>query len=175
MSFRDFFIVKEFHPGSRIPSTWTDRKSDASGADRWTRGEANTTVPKIDPTKVAELAKQLSPEQYDICFRSATEAPFSGELTYEQGTGTYHCVVCGTALFTSDAKFISKTGWPSFDAPIAEALEEHADRSYGMVRIEVRCGTCGAHLGHVFDDGPTATGKRFCINSRALEFKKSEP
>jgi len=131
-------------------------------------------VPKLDPQKVAELAKNISPEQYDICFRSGTEAPFSGELTYEQGAGTYQCVVCGTPLFTSDAKFISKTGWPSFDAPIAGALEEHADRSYGMVRIEVRCATCGAHLGHVFDDGPTATGKRFCINSRALKFERVE-
>lgn len=132
-------------------------------------------MPRLDPERVAELKKKLSSEQYDICFRSATEAPFSGELTYEKGAGTYHCVVCETPLFTSEAKFISKTGWPSFDAPIAGALEEHKDRSYGMVRTEIRCGTCGAHLGHVFDDGPTTTGKRFCINSLALEFRKSEP
>lgn len=131
-------------------------------------------MPKLDPQKVAELAKQLSPERYDICFRSGTEAPFSGELTSEQGAGTYHCVVCGTPLFSSTAKFMSKTGWPSFDAPTQGALEEHKDRSYGMVRTEVRCSACGAHLGHVFDDGPTPTGKRFCINSLSLQFRKSE-
>ncbi len=130
-------------------------------------------MPKIDAGKVAELAKKLSPEQYDICFRSGTEPPFSGELNFEKGSGTYHCVVCATPLFSSSTKFISKTGWPSFDAPLVGALEELTDRSHGMVRIEVRCSTCGAHLGHVFDDGPTATGKRYCINSRALEFRKS--
>lgn len=131
-------------------------------------------MPKLDREKDAELTKRLSPEQYDICFRSGTEAPFSGELTFEKGAGAYHCVVCGTPLFSSQAKFISKTGWPSFDAPIQGALEEREDRSLGMVRTEVRCSTCGAHLGHVFDDGPTPTGKRFCINSVALEFRKSK-
>lgn len=130
-------------------------------------------MPKLNPEKVAELAKKLSPSQYDICFRSATEAPFSGELAFEKGEGIYHCVVCGTPLFSSHAKFISKTGWPSFDAPIQGAMEEREDRSLGMVRTEVRCSTCGAHLGHVFDDGPTPTGKRFCINSLALQFRKS--
>lgn len=130
-------------------------------------------MPKIDATKVAELARKLRPEQYDICFRSGTERPFSGELNLEQRAGAYHCVVCGEPLFSSTAKFISKTGWPSFDAPVAGALEEREDHSHGMIRIEVRCASCGSHLGHVFDDGPTSTGKRFCINSLALEFKES--
>jgi peptide-methionine (R)-S-oxide reductase len=129
-------------------------------------------MPKLDPKKVEVLKKKLSEEEYDICFRSGTEAPFSGELTLEKGEGTYHCVVCDSPLFTSKTKFISKTGWPSFDAPIKGALEEIEDKGFGMIRTELRCATCGAHLGHVFDDGPTATGKRFCINSRALTFKK---
>ena len=130
-------------------------------------------MPKLDPDTVAELKKKLTAEQYDVCFRSGTEPPFSGELIFEQRAGTYHCAVCGEPLFASTAKFFSKTGWPSFDAPIKGSLEEHQDRSHGMVRTDIRCSTCGAHLGHVFDDGPTATGKRFCINSLALQFRKS--
>lgn len=130
-------------------------------------------MPKLDSKKVEALKKKLSSAQYDICFRSGTEAPFSGEMWLSKDKGVYRCAVCGQPLFSSETKFISKTGWPSFDAPIAGALEEHEDRSMGMIRTEVRCATCGAHLGHVFDDGPTKTGKRFCINSLGLEFYKS--
>ncbi len=130
-------------------------------------------MPKLDSKQVEDLKKNLSSAQYDICFRSGTEPPFSGELTFEKGEGTYKCVVCATPLFSSSSKFLSKSGWPSFDAPIEGALEEREDINHGMIRTEVRCATCGAHLGHVFDDGPTATGKRYCINSLALKFRKS--
>lgn len=130
-------------------------------------------MPKLDSTQVENLKKNLSPAQYDICFRSGTEPPFSGELNFEKGEGTYKCVVCDTPLFSSKTKFLSKTGWPSFDAPLEGALEEREDFSHGMTRTEVRCSTCSAHLGHVFDDGPTATGKRYCINSLSLKFQKS--
>ena len=115
---------------------------------------------------------KLTPEQYNICFLKGTEPPFSGKFTNNHEPGIYSCVVCGTELFSSDSKFDSKTGWPSFDKPLKnENLKIEDDYSLGMHRIEVMCKTCGAHLGHVFDDGPTKTGKRFCLNSLALDFK----
>lgn len=131
-------------------------------------------MPKMDKKKLEELKKALTPEQYDICFRGGTEAPFTGEYTDLEEKGIYRCVVCKTPLFKSETKFHSGTGWPSFWAPIQGALEEHEDTSLGMTRTEVRCKTCGAHLGHVFRDGPPPSGLRYCINSLALSFKKHE-
>lgn len=123
---------------------------------------------KIDPKN---LKSKLTPEQYNICFLKGTEPPFSGKYTNNHETGMYECVVCGTKLFSSNSKFDSKTGWPSFDAPFANKNIIYADDySIGVKRIEVMCKTCGAHLGHVFDDGPTKTHNRFCINSLALNF-----
>ncbi len=115
--------------------------------------------------------EELDPEAYAILREAATEPPFSGEYVDLKDDGMYHCRGCGAELFSSDTKFDSGTGWPSFTDPVvAEAVELRQDASHGMVRTEVVCSGCGGHLGHVFDDGPGKSGQRWCINSRALDF-----
>jgi peptide-methionine (R)-S-oxide reductase len=117
-----------------------------------------------------EWREELTPAQYEVLRQKGTEPPFTGRYVYEKHDGTYRCAACGTALFTSDTKFESGTGWPSFTEPADRAnVELLDDHSYGMHRVEVNCAVCGGHLGHVFDDGPSETGERFCINSASLE------
>jgi peptide-methionine (R)-S-oxide reductase len=122
-----------------------------------------------------EWKKELTPEEYKILREKGTEAPFTGKYYNHKEEGTYTCAGCGTPLFGSESKYESGTGWPSFYKPIGEdKVESREDRSYGMNRTEVLCSKCGGHLGHVFDDGPRPTGKRYCINSGALKFKKKQ-
>jgi peptide-methionine (R)-S-oxide reductase len=122
----------------------------------------------------AEWRHKLSSEQYRVLREHATERAGSSPLDKEYGEGIYHCAGCGQPLFASAAKFNSGTGWPSFSAPIEQAVETQTDRSFFMTRIEVHCGSCGGHLGHVFDDGPQPTGQRYCMNGAALDFHRDE-
>jgi peptide-methionine (R)-S-oxide reductase len=119
-----------------------------------------------------DLKKRLTAEEYAVLREGATEAPFSGDLLHAEADGTFSCKVCGQKLFESDAKFDSGTGWPSFDKAIPGSVKLVSDDSHGMRRTEVRCSRCGSHLGHVFDDGPTETGKRYCINSVCLDLEE---
>lgn len=129
---------------------------------------------KINKTD-AEWKRELSPEQYHITRQAGTERPFSHPLNNEQRAGTFKCICCGQPLFSSDAKFDSGTGWPSFFQPIAEdAVAEKEDRSLFMRRTEVLCSQCDAHLGHVFPDGPEPTGLRYCMNGTALDFQAED-
>ena len=123
--------------------------------------------------KQEALLKKLTPEQVNVCHLAGTEPPFSGKWNKNYETGMYTCSVCGVPLFSSDTKFDSGTGWPSFTDPATLAsVALHTDTTLGMRRTEVVCKNCGSHLGHVFDDGPGKSGQRYCINSVALDFKK---
>jgi peptide-methionine (R)-S-oxide reductase len=130
---------------------------------------------KIEKTN-AEWREELTPEQYQICRQKGTERPFTGKYHDSKEPGVYRCVCCGNAVFNSDTKFDSGSGWPSFYEPASEVnVASEEDRSYGMRRTEVTCGSCGAHLGHVFPDGPRPTGLRYCINSAALYLDPEDP
>lgn len=127
----------------------------------------------VKPTD-EELKQKLSDEEYEVTQRAGTEAPFSGQYWNEHADGSYVCKVCGQTLFESGNKFESGSGWPSFDQAVSGSIEMKTDISYGMERTEVICSRCGAHLGHMFEDGPKdTTGQRFCINSASLNLEKN--
>ena len=140
-------------------------------SDAGVRGSVSE-VPKLVKTE-PEWRRQLTPIEFQVTRRSGTERPFSGATWNLHDKGLYRCVCCGTALFSSDTKFESHTGWPSFWAPLDKRnIEEHSDWTIGIVRTAVSCRRCDAHLGHVFDDGPQPTGLRYCMNSAAMRFVK---
>ena len=125
------------------------------------------------PEHEEDWKERLTPEEYRVLREKGTEMAFTGEYVHEKADGTYECKACGNPLFSSDAKFDSGTGWPSFDQALPGAIEQHVDTSDGMERTEITCTRCGSHLGHVFDDGPTKTGKRYCINSVCLDLEET--
>lgn len=133
----------------------------------------NATTPNL-PTE-AELRERLTAEQFNVTQHAGTERPFTGRYWDTTRDGTYHCIVCDAALFSSDTKFDAGCGWPSFYAPLeGDNIENRVDTSHGMVRTETVCAKCGAHLGHVFPDGPAPTGDRFCMNSASLNLKPAD-
>jgi len=129
---------------------------------------------KIEKTP-QEWKEVLTPDQFEVCINKGTEPPFSGKYYKNKEKGTYKCVCCGEPLFTSETKYDSGSGWPSFWQPLSdEKIEYISDNAYGMIRTEVNCKKCGAHLGHVFDDGPKPTNLRYCINSISLDLEKKD-
>jgi methionine-R-sulfoxide reductase len=159
-------------------SCGTNNMQQASTNNQTTKNNTMNTD-NHDSTHVTKTEEEwkntLSPDQYRVLREKGTEAPYTGKYYLNKEKGVYVCAACGNELFTSDMKFESSCGWPSFDKEIAGGkIKTIIDTSHGMVRTEIVCAKCGSHLGHLFDDGPTATGERYCVNSISLNFKKEE-
>lgn len=152
-----------------------ERKANIASSNAMTISQnAQDTLKRIERSE-DEWKNILTPEQYHVLREKGTDLPFTGSLTYNKEEGVYYCAACGNELFTSDMKFESHCGWPSFDKEIEGGrIKTAIDRSHGMVRTEIMCARCDSHLGHLFDDGPTATGLRYCVNSTSLEFRKQQ-
>ena len=160
---RRLFLTTAAGLGALMTFKWL-RVSPAEAADE-----------KFEVTKTdAEWRAQLTPQQYEILRKEGTERPYSSPLNKEKRKGIFACAGCDLPLFSSETKFESGTGWPSFYQPLENALGKTEDRTYGILRTEVHCRRCGGHLGHVFDDGPQPTGLRYCVNSAALDFKNKD-
>jgi len=169
----------EVRGGADADKPAQDAPAEAKAVKVKVFNKAGELVGPVESARVvktdAEWQKQLTKEQYLIARAKGTEPPFCGNLLDNHLKGVYACVCCGLPLFSSDSKFNSGTGWPSFFQPVAkENVIEHVDRSHGMVRTEILCARCDGHLGHVFDDGPRPTGLRFCVNSESLKFVPKE-
>lgn len=149
-------------------------KEENSGENKMTDKKENKLIKDAKVTfSEEELKNKLTPEQFKITQQCGTEPAFTGKYYAHKENGTYLCVVCGNKLFSSDTKYESGSGWPSFFKPIdSNSIDETVDTTFGMHRTELKCADCGAHLGHVFTDGPNPTGLRYCINSGSLDFKK---
>ena len=140
---------------------------------RWADATFRDMAEKVEKSE-DQWREELSPESYQVLRQQGTEPPFTGAYTYSKADGMYRCGACGNELFSSESKYDSGSGWPSFTEPaVADAIVLHEDKSHGMVRTEVTCGRCGSHLGHVFPDGPGPTGERYCINSVALDLAEN--
>lgn len=159
--------AEKFYPAEEYHQKYNQKKGGASCAIH--RNAASSPVPSQE-----DLKKNLSPEQYDVLINKGTERPFTGKYLNNKEDGTYACGACGNPIFNSEFKYDSGSGWPSFDRAIPGSVRLKTDFSHGMIRTEVVCSNCGSHLGHMFDDGPTETGERFCINSLSMNFEKKD-